>query len=166
MAIVGLAKHRVEERHMTKHKGEFSMPAKKGAALVDTRDVGTPHPGGRPSKYAVDMVGRLEAYMRDCPDELPSKAGFAIHVGVCENTLTNWGGKHPEFLRALEQLHTRQHVELINRGLNGTYNAALAKLILCSNHGYRDREDTTTGDKPLTPQIVCFADLVSERKAD
>ena len=120
-----------------------------------------PHPGGRPTKYGPDIPERLEGYMSNCPDTLPSKCGFAVFVGVCENTLTNWGREHPEFLRALRRLHTRQHAELINRGLNGTYNASLAKLILCSNHGHRERSDQTSGNERIAPQIVCFADLVA-----
>jgi len=107
------------------------------------------------------MPDRLEGYMTNCPDVLPSKAGFAVFVGVCENTLTNWGSEYPEFLRALGRLHTRQHAELINRGLDGTYNAALAKLMLCSNHGHRERSDQTSGDQRIAPQIVNFADVIT-----
>ena len=47
------------------------------------------HPGGRPTKYTPDMLDRLEGYMRNCPDELPSKAGFANFVGVHVNTMDN-----------------------------------------------------------------------------
>ncbi len=100
------------------------------------------YPGGRPTKYTPDMVDRLEGYMRNCPDELPSKAGFTTIVGVHVNTIDNWGKKYPEFLWALERLKTYQECILINKGLTGAYNPTIAKLILCSNHGYRKRRDT------------------------
>jgi len=124
----------------------------------------TPHPGGRPTKYTPDMPDRLEGYMTNCPDVLPSKAGFAVFVGVCENTLTNWGSEYAEFLRALGRLHTRQHAELMNRGLDGTYNAALAKLMLCSNHGHRERSDQTSGDKQVAVQLVDYSSLAGARR--
>ena len=119
----------------------------------------TPHPGGRPTKYTPDMPGQLEGYMSNCPDTLPSKCGFAVSVGVCDNTLTNWGNEYPEFLRALRRLHTRQRAELMNRGFNGTYNTAIAKLILCSNHGYKERADQTSGDKPIVTRELSKAEL-------
>ena len=122
------------------------------------------HPGGRPTKYTPDMSERLEGYMINCPDVLPSKAGFAVFVGVCENTLTNWGGEYPEFLRALGRLHTRQHAELMNRGLDGTYNAALAKLMLCSNHGHRERSDQTSGS--LRRSLILLTLLPAPTRTD
>jgi len=130
----------------------------------DPESTKAPHPGGRPTKYTPDMPDRLEGYMKSCPDVLPSKAGFAVFVGVCENTLTNWGSEYPEFLRALGRLHTRQHAELINRGLDGTYNAALAKLMLCSNHGHRERSDQTSGDKQVAVQLVDYSSLAGPRR--
>ena len=94
------------------------------------------HPGGRPTKYTPDMVDRLEGYMHNCPDELPSKSGFAIFVGVHVNTLDNWSRKHSEFLWALRRLHTLQESELINKGLAGQYNSTICKLILSRNQGH------------------------------
>ena len=117
------------------------------------------HSGGRPTKYTPDMPDRLEAYVRNCPDELPSKTGFATLVGVHENTIGNWGKKYPEFLWALRRLHTLQHAQLINRGLEGSYDAALAKLMLCSNHGYGGRRDADTDDNLVTAITVSAREL-------
>ena len=117
----------------------------------------TPHPGGRPTKYTPDMSDRLEGYMRNCSDDLPSKAGFAIFVGVHVNTMDNWGRKYSEFLWALRRLHTLQEAVLINKGLAGEYNSTICKLILCSNHGYGKRRDTVTDSKPIA--IVSFSEV-------
>ena len=115
------------------------------------------HPGGRPTKYNPGMVGRLEGYMRNCSDELPSKAGFANFVGVHVNTMDNWGRKYPEFLWALRRLHTLQESELLNKGLAGEYNSTICKLILCSNHGYGKRCDIVTDSKPIA--VVAFSEV-------
>ena len=109
----------------------------------------TPHPGGRPTLYTPDIPERLEGYMRNCPNELPSKTGFAISVGVHVNTMDNWGKKYSEFLWALRRLHTLQEMELLNKGLTGVYNPTIAKLLLINNHGYGKRRDTVT-DNNLT----------------
>ena len=104
------------------------------------------HPGGRPTKYTPDMPVRLSHYIRrfeESGDAIPSRPGFADLVGVCENTIANWGKAHEEFLWALRRLRTAQHKVLINKGLNDSYNATICKLILCSNHGYKQQKDTT-----------------------
>lgn len=106
-------------------------------------------PGGRPTLYSPDMPDRLRAYIRECPDELPAIPGFAVFVGVCEKTIHNWGDKNPGFLLALNELHAAQHQKLLNNGLLGSYNSTIAKLILSSNHGYKERSDQTSGDEKL-----------------
>jgi hypothetical protein len=116
--------------------------AKQQESKSDPGNAEVSHPGGRPTKYTPDMVDRLEGYMRNCSDELPSKSGFAIFVGVHVNTMDNWGRRCPEFLWALRRLHTLQEMEFLNKGLIGEYDSTICKLILSRNHGYRERRDT------------------------
>lgn len=117
------------------------------------------HPGGRPTLYTPDMPDRLQRYIEDCPDELPTKCGFAVFVGVCEDTLDNWGRKVPQFFGMLRLLKAKQHRELINKGLIGSYSSVIAKLLLCSDHGHTDRTDTTSGGKEIKSQTVDFSAL-------
>ncbi|MGB2865225.1 MAG: terminase small subunit [Sedimentisphaerales bacterium] len=121
--------------------------AKQRESKSDPGNAKAPHPGGRPTKYTPDMIDRLEGYMRNCQDDLPSKAGFAIFVGVHVNTMDNWGRKYPEFLWALERLKTLQCSILIDKGLKGAYNPTITKLLLINNHGFGKRRDTVTDDK-------------------
>ena len=121
------------------------------------------HPGGRPSKYTEDMPARVGYYINNCSNVLPSQAGFACLIGVSERTIVRWKRKNEEFCQALERLHTAQEATLINKGLNGSYNSTICKLILCSNHGYRKRADTTSGGEKLIPQIVSFAEVLKEK---
>jgi len=112
--------------------------------------------GGRPTLYKPDMPARLRGYIRDCPDKLPSIPGFALTVGVCQNTIRNWATKHSQFMAAYKELATAQHYVLLNKGVTGEYNSTITKLILSSNHGYKERLDKTSGDEPLKPKIIVF----------
>jgi len=123
--------------------------AKQRESKTNPGNVETRHPGGRPTLYTPDMPERLEGYMRNYHDKLPSKAGFAIFVGVHVNTMDNWGKKYSEFLWALRRLHTLQESVLLNKGLSGEFNSTICKLLLCNNHGYKSRSDTVT-DNNLT----------------
>ena len=131
--------------------------AKQRESKSKPGNVEAAHPGGRPTLYTPDMPERLEGYMRNCPDKLPSKAGFAIFVGVHVNTVDNWGRKHSEFLWALRRLHTLQESVLLNKGLSGEFNSTICKLLLCNNHGYKSRRDMTSGDKLINSTINIIA---------
>ena len=85
--------------------------------------------------------------------KLPTIEGFALFIGVSKKSLYNWEEKYPEFLHALEKIRTEQHNRLINMGLSGDYNSTIAKLILSSNHGMREKADVTSDEKPITSLI-------------
>ena len=119
-------------------------------------EVNTPdkkHPGGRPSKYTVDMPDRCKLYTQkgyiENDEVIPTVCGFACYVGTCEKTIYNWADAHPEFLQALDELHSKQQQILLSKGLLGEFNSTIDKLILMNNHGYKERRDTTSGEKPL-----------------
>ncbi len=122
------------------------------------------HPGGRPSKYTEDMPARVRYYTENCVEILPTQAGFARSIGVSERTIARWKKKNEEFCQALEYLHTVQAEILINKGLDGSYNSTICKLILCSNHGYKKRSDVTTNNDMITPQIVDYPDVVKNSR--
>lgn len=106
---------------------------------------------GRPSEYKeeyVDAVNDYLAYAKQ-EDELPSKQGFAEYIDVSIQTLENWSEKSQDFLEALRRITVKQHNELVNKGLNNKYNPTITKLMLSSNHGYKEKSDMTSGDKPL-----------------
>ena len=118
------------------------------------------HPGGRPSEYKPEYVEKVDDYIRlslkqnKATTELPTLAGLAIYFDKAVNTLKNWGKEHPEFLTALRILQAYQKRELINRGLLGTYNSTIAKLILSSNHMMTERIDQTSGDEPMREPLT------------
>ena len=104
----------------------------------------------------------IRYYINNCTDVLPSQAGFARSIDVSERTIVRWKKKNEEFCQALEELHTSQENVLIQKGLRGEYNPTICKLILCSNHGYKERSDVSTKDDKITPQIINYADVVKK----
>ena len=140
--------------------------AKKAKKKVNSNASPDTHGVGRPTKYTPDMPDRLRMYIKDCPDEakLPTRCGFACFVGVDEDTLENWGKVHTEFFGALGELKAAQHRELQNRGLLGSYNSTIAKLLLMSVHDHVERRDNTSKGERITPQVVSFADCMKQEQ--
>ena len=117
------------------------------------------HAGGRPTKYKPEYCN-LTAYLKACErenDTLPTVCGYAIFLGVGEQTLRDWKKSHPEFSGSLDRLKTIQKNMLINRGLLGTYNPTIAKLILCANHGMKERSDYTSDESTLAPPVIILS---------
>lgn len=100
---------------------------------------------GRPTKYNDEMLEQAYSYLDNylaCGDLVPSIAGLADELGICEKTCYNWAEKHPEFLQSLERIKTRQHRRLLNGGLANEFNPAIVRLGLSTNHGYTDKSAT------------------------
>ena len=106
--------------------------------------------GGRPTKYEPEYCD-LTKYLASCKAKgtLPSICGYAVYLEVAESTIVLWGKKNKEFSVSLGRLLTISKQTLINKGLKGKYNSTITKLILSSDHGMRERLDTTSGDKPI-----------------
>ena len=133
---------------------------------------------GRPSEYRVEFVEKAEEYLQHCQDSierelesvnshtgrerfervvkvnLPTVEGFARFIGVTKQTLHNWAKENQDFFDALEKVKVEQHDRLINNGLAGTYNPTIAKLMLSSNHGYKEKQDVTSDDEKLESGVV------------
>src|SRR3954465_8827467 len=99
---------------------------------VSTRQAPAKHPGGRPTKYDPRFVEEVDVYLATCgfrEKKLPSKAGFAAHIGIDGDTLNAWRKdrypadypdealrgtlKHPKFSAAIKYLETVQEADLI-----------------------------------------------------
>ena len=114
---------------------------------------------GRPSKYNDTMPDRVQLFIDKRLQQglLPTHAGFARYVHVGKTTLQRWAEEHPEFRASLDEMNAEQEDLLIQGGLKSEYNSTITKLMLSSNHGYKERTDSTSGDKPIAPVIVDFA---------
>jgi len=101
--------------------------------------------------------------------KLPTVEGYARFLGFNRDTLFAWASVIPEFRIALDEIASRQKQVLIENGLQGSYNATIAKLILSNNHGMREKTDVTTDDLPIgsnftDEQINRIADRVARRQ--
>lgn len=137
--------------------------------MEDTKQV---NKGGRPTLYKAEYIDKVQEYLGERQDEevekekkegwvqygvkvqLPTIEGFARFIGVNKTTLYEWESSYPEFSNALEEIRVEQQERLINYGLSGDYNSTIAKLILSSNHGFKERSDTTSNNKDLIPETI------------
>lgn len=122
-------------------------------------------PGGRPTTYDKKFIDKIDEYLELCKDEwedwtkssasgnvdsetferyltvrLPSREGFSEFIEIPLSTMKGWYS-HKEFSDALEKIDIAQHNKLLNQGLAGNYNSTIAKLILSSNHGYKETKN-------------------------
>jgi hypothetical protein len=124
-------------------------------------------PAGRPTLYTDEMPSRVEAYLNQCEDKrvkigkdiklrvnLPTAEGLAVYLDVNKTTLYEWAKDHEEFSNALEKVKAKQAENLVNKGLSGDYNSTIAKLLLSSNHGMREKSDVTTNGKELPTPLL------------
>lgn len=133
---------------------------------------------GRPSKYDPSFIQEVDAYLETTGKEqtsLPTKQGFALWIGVDDDTLDNWANAkypddyedkklrgrliRPEFFGALKKLMLTQAKQLIDDGIYGgkEVNSTIVKLLLQNNHGMKERQDMTSGDEKLEQLVVIKA---------
>lgn len=103
-------------------------------------------PGGRPTKYSKEILQKAREYLEEyktLDQVIPSEAGLALHLELARSTVQDWG-KHEdkrEFSGILKKIQAKQEVVLINSGLTGDFNSAIAKLAL-GKHGYHEKQET------------------------
>lgn len=129
---------------------------------------------GRPTDYTPELVEKAKEYVAQAVSEaltndkeggLPSIAELALHLDVNRDTLYAWSKEHEEFSDILSKLMTAQEMRLTDNGLSGKWNPSITKLML-TKHGYTDKQDVTSGDKPISPLLVRFLDEKTEDSGD
>ena len=114
---------------------------------------------GRPTDYDPKFIEEADKYLEEATKEnmhLPKIVSFALRIGVNKTTLYEWEKKYPEFSNALGKIRSRQEERLLDDGIYGgkEINATIVKLALTNNHGYKDRSDITSDDKPIVGPIL------------
>jgi hypothetical protein len=97
----------------------------------------------RPTKYTQEILEKAQHYLdnyEEYDDIIPSQAGLALVLGLSRQTLRTWSQAEDkeEFLDILDRIHQKQECVLLDKGLDGTFNATIVKLAL-GKHGYHDR---------------------------
>jgi len=121
---------------------------------------------GRPSKYCPEIVDAAAAYLEQFEeetDEVPSVVGLALHLEISSETLYNWSKdtNKPEFFGIVQRVLDLQHNILLKNGLNGQYNASIAKLML-TKHGYSDKQEVDQNVKGEMSHQVNYGDAVAD----
>ncbi|MFZ1468598.1 MAG: terminase small subunit [Paracoccaceae bacterium] len=144
---------------------------------------------GRPTEYTDDIVLKTNEYIDSCTDEhydwvksestgkvdstswehrvkvkLPTIEGLSLFLKVNRDTIYDWEKKYENFSDTLKELRSKQAKMLIENGLSGDYNPTIAKLILSSNHGMREKSDVTTNDKDLPTPILNVLPNLSDKQ--
>jgi hypothetical protein len=99
-------------------------------------------PAGRPKDYCPQIVEKAWEYANGgwikAGDKVPSIAGLACEIGIHRDTCHDWArDKDKEFSDILKAIAQKQERELLNNGLDGTFNPPITKMML-SKHGYSD----------------------------
>ena len=104
---------------------------------------------GRPPTYSIEILEKARDYIdkwsttpRADRKNLPKVAGLAIELGVHRDTIYDWSREHEEFSYILDNLLALQEDELVESGLEGSFNPTITKLML-TKHGYRDSTELT-----------------------
>ncbi|CRL46012.1 hypothetical protein SGGMMB4_04219 [Sodalis glossinidius str. 'morsitans'] len=103
---------------------------------------------GRPSKFAESLTKANEYLMggyETVGDVVPSIAGLACYLGKSRSRVYEYSEQNAEFKDILEGILALQENRLINKGLQGEFNATIAKLML-TKHGYSDKQELTGKD--------------------
>lgn len=122
---------------------------------------------GRPTLYTIDnLLKKTQEYLDSCQDrevdvaesynertgtertkkelriKLPTVAGLSLHLHTSKQRIYEYSKRWPSFRDALAILSAMQEERLINESMAGRYNAAIAKLMLSTNHGYQEQSNS------------------------
>lgn len=126
----------------------------------------------RPTKLSKTLIAKASQFFGDRRDDkmlLPTVEGLALELGISRDTVYDWCDIPEEadaetrklkeqFSDIVSDLKSAQAEKLVQLGLSGRYNSAIAKLILSGKHGYVEKKETdiTSGGESLGPVLVKF----------
>ena len=105
-------------------------------------------PIGRPTLYSDAMLDIAYDYSKnyDKPrygsELIPSHNSLCTHLGISRATLYLWikEENREELINLLSLIEQTAENNLIQNGLNSSFNSAITKLVLASKHGYLDTQ--------------------------
>ena len=129
------------------------------------------HAGGRPSTYDDKYINMVDEYLlttgitekefhktrgdssnsfeREYDIHIPKIQSYSTFIGIPLRTIGDWEKDHPEFSRSLDKIREAQHNMIIDGMASGKISQVLGKLMLSSNHGYREKSDLTSDGKAI-----------------
>lgn len=115
---------------------------------------------GRPTKYCKEIVEKASEYLKtfeELGDKIPSVEGLSLFIEITRSTIYEWAQQEDkeDFSDILEKINATQKQVLINKGLSGDFNSAIAKLVL-GVHGLSEKhfqEVAGVEGRPLITKI-------------
>lgn len=113
---------------------------------------------GRPTlydpKYCQLIIDHMEQGL--------SKESFCGTIGVSKQTLYDWMKAHEEFLDAVHIGEEKSRLFWEKAGIKGMYmgkdfNAVAWKFGIANRHGWKDKADVTSDDKPVVAGFTYIA---------
>ena len=105
------------------------------------------------------MSGKTDGYEEKVRTNLPTVVGLALYLGVHRDTLYEWAKENDAFSDTLTRVKQLQEQRLVDGGLSGRYNPMITKLILATNHGYRENQDVTSDGKAIKGNAIIFTEF-------
>jgi hypothetical protein len=148
-----------EEKALVGQWTEYLEKMRLEAAVNDK----TNKPVGRPSKYNPVFCELLIEHGKTGM----SFEAFAGQIGVVKSTLYEWVKEHPEFSDAKKVAedycrYTWEKIGIMGaRGLLPGFSAASFVFNMKNRYGWKDKQDITSGDKPIAPPAQVIIELPS-----
>lgn len=161
--------------------------------LPNRNDVAKLEGRGAKSKYYPELVGECYEYFNIPPvsiittthkktgevsietvvNNLPTKAGFALSVGMLQHVLADYAAKlnddgsrrYPEFTIAWASAKDSQEHILVQNTLSGHYNAGFAKFVAQNLLDYRESRDLTVVSSETKKIITINVNMTKEEAA-
>ena len=113
--------------------------------------------GGRPSKYNPELIMKSLEYLDTYQEKghtIPTSAGLCLAIGISKETCNQWekDKNKSQFSEVCRRIRLIQEQSLLDKGLEGTWNSNIAKLVL-SKHGYTDNPQGNQGPAGITVQV-------------
>jgi hypothetical protein len=121
---------------------------------------------GKKTKLDQDVIDKSWKYVdedwRAGGDVIPSIEALSLYIGITRPTLYTWMKENEEYLYIVNTLKDKQAQELLNNGLNGSFNSTITKLIL-NKHDYTEKSEVhntitmdNVTDEELNARIVAL----------
>lgn len=114
---------------------------------------------GRPTLYSDRVLIKARRYVNasypNKEEVIPTIEGLSLYLRVARATIYAWALEQDkrDFSDIVERLMTKQGKTLANGGISGSFNPTITKLMM-SKHGYSDKLDLTSGDKPIPASVT------------
>ena len=97
--------------------------------------------------------------------KIPTLSGLSIYIGIPLSVLHKWREEYKSFGEKVEMLCSIKEDRLINGSLSKKYSESISKLILSSDHGYKEKTETEVSGDVANAITAAYARLNTDGQA-